>query len=87
MDLDHPTTPVIKASELAEFDYCRRAWWLRHVRLVTPPPVTPAIRRGQTHHTSHYGQVHATILWQRVAYLLLGVGGVVISMAVCLGLA
>jgi hypothetical protein len=81
---DDPAAPIIKASELAEFDYCRRAWWLRHVKKVSPVAMSPAIKRGRAHHTAHYGQVQMTAILQWAGYLLLA-GGVGLLLIVSCG--
>lgn len=47
---------LVRASELALWAYCRRAWWLARVQEV--PHRDPAIlARGQTSHERHGRQV------------------------------
>ena len=48
----------ISASELGDYAYCRRAWWLRAVRGVTTKTQGDRFSAG---HTAH--QRHAWSLW------------------------
>ncbi|MFZ2360644.1 MAG: hypothetical protein WA040_14995, partial [Anaerolineae bacterium] len=43
---------IIRASELGEYVYCARAWWLRRVQGVASHNVA-ALRSGQQAHDRH----------------------------------
>jgi len=43
----------ISASELAEYAYCRRAWWLRAVRGTAAAEPTDRLARGRSAHWRH----------------------------------
>jgi hypothetical protein len=60
----------IRASEIAEYVYCRRAWWLRRVRSVASTN-TAHLRAGTRHHERHGRLVQRSIWLQRFAYLAL----------------
>lgn len=46
--------PVIRASEVAEYVYCARAWWLRRVAGLEPDPSAQArMARGTLMHQRH----------------------------------
>jgi hypothetical protein len=65
--------PVIKASELAEFDFCQRAWWMQHVQGVVAEP-SQSLLRGQKHHTTHYRQLQIANYLRQASFGLFGVG-------------
>lgn len=60
--------PWIRASEIAEYVYCRRAWWLRHVRHIAPAN-TRQLQAGTRHHEQHGRLVRRSIWATRLAYL------------------
>lgn len=60
---------IIRASEIGEYVYCARAWWLRRVQGVAPRNVA-ALRSGQQAHDRH-GRAVATAQAQRRLALLL----------------
>lgn len=43
----------VSASELGEYAYCRRAWWLRAVRGVTTAEQSERFGRGHRAHARH----------------------------------
>lgn len=46
--------PVIRASEVAEYVYCARAWWLRRVAGLEPDPAArERMARGTVLHQRH----------------------------------
>lgn len=60
----------IRASEIGDYLYCRRAWWLRRVRSV-PSAHVIEMRAGTEHHQRH-GRLVAQSVWaRRLAYLVL----------------
>lgn len=59
---------VIRASELAEYAYCRRAWWFSHVAGIEPLN-EEARSRGSTYHQDHQRLVWQAIWVRRVAYV------------------
>jgi len=61
---------VIRASEIGEYAYCARAWWLRHVKGRQSANVA-AMRRGQARHREHGSRVERSHLVLRLAQLLL----------------
>lgn len=65
---NHPD--VIRASELGEYVYCARAWWLRRVQGVESHNVA-ALQRGQDAHDRHGRAVAAYQRERRLALLLL----------------
>ncbi len=67
-------TPIINASEIAQFAYCPRAWWLCRVEGIEPQN-TEALRRGQTIHRRHFRGVRRISLLRAAAYLLWGLAG------------
>jgi hypothetical protein len=62
--------PWIRASEIAEYVYCRRAWWLRRVRSVASSN-TAQLRAGTRHHEQHNRLVQRSVWMYRLAYVAL----------------
>ncbi|MBN1660050.1 MAG: hypothetical protein JXA93_16740 [Anaerolineae bacterium] len=63
---------VIRASEVGEYAYCARAWWLRRVKGRRSANVA-AMQRGQARHLAHGRQVegyHLRRRWARILFLL-----------------
>lgn len=60
----------IRASEIGDYVYCRRAWWLRRVRGAASANATQ-MQAGTRHHEQHGRLVHRAIWAQRVAYVAL----------------
>lgn len=58
----------IRASEIGDYVYCRRAWWLRRVRGVAAIN-TPQLEAGTRHHVAHNRLVERSLLARRVAYV------------------
>ena len=67
----------IKASEIAEYVYCSRAWHLRHQRGETMGNVRRGddgvrqLENGRFHHQKHGRKVQKSVWLERAAYLLL----------------
>lgn len=60
---------MIRASELGEYVYCARAWWLRRVQGV-PSRNTAALSAGQQAHDRHGRSVAVAQTQRRLALLL-----------------
>ncbi|HYN90242.1 MAG TPA: hypothetical protein VER55_17025, partial [Ardenticatenaceae bacterium] len=59
----------IRASEVGEYVYCHRAWWLRHVQGMRSAN-QPALRAGRVAHGRHARGVERAVVARRVAVLL-----------------
>jgi hypothetical protein len=81
---ERPT--VIGASELGEFTYCRRGWWLAHVQGQRSTNLA-ALARGRALHEAHGGRARRMLRLQRVAIvcLLLAVSIIAIGVYLSLG--
>jgi CRISPR/Cas system-associated exonuclease Cas4 (RecB family) len=66
-------SPLIRASEIGEYVYCQRAWWLHHSQGIEPAG-RERRERGRTLHTQHGQQV-----W--FSHLLLVAGMVFLALA------
>jgi hypothetical protein len=78
---------LIQASELSQYSFCRRAWWLGAVKKIAPANQT-ALVRGRQVHTRHQRGVQAVEHWRRGGFLLLGLGSlffIVIILNSCYG--
>mgnify|MGYP005837564477 CR=1 FL=1 len=58
--------PIINASELGEYSYCRRAWWLGRVQGLSSRNLA-ALARGQALHELHGRRAQRAIRFRRVA--------------------
>ena len=67
---------LIRASEIGQYAYCARAWWLRRVLGYRSHNVEE-MTAGAEEHDSHGRQVVSYHRWQRLAYLLLSLATVV----------
>lgn len=61
---------VIRASEIGEYVFCRRAWWLRYTRGLASANVR-ALAEGTAAHAGHGRRVGASVLLRGLAVLLL----------------
>lgn len=61
--------PWIRASEIGEYVYCRRAWWLKQVKNLRTSNVRQ-LKAGKKYHLNHGGQVRQFIWLRRLAYAL-----------------
>jgi len=63
----------ISASEIGQFTFCRRAWWLAR-RQGSLPTNLDALARGEAQHRQHGRGVRFAWLGQAVARILLAAG-------------
>ena len=71
---------VIRASELGEYVYCARAWWLRRVQGV-PSHSVAALRSGQQAHQRHGRAVASYQMQRRLALLTAALAGLILLAA------
>lgn len=74
--------PVIRASELGEYVYCARSWWLKRAQGVQSRNVE-ALRSGTAAHDRH-GRGVATVQTQRRLVTILLVAAVLVALAAVL---
>ena len=67
---------VIRASEIGQYEYCARAWWLGRVLGYRSAHVAE-MAAGAEGHASHGRQVVSYHRWRGLAYLLLSLAAVV----------
>ncbi len=60
---------IIRASEIGEYLYCRRAWWLRHVQGLESAN-EPMMAEGTEAHAGHGRLVGAAAALRALALLL-----------------
>lgn len=75
--------PLIRASELTQFSFCQRAWWLSNVKQI-PGRNQAVLKHGTQIHRLHTKQVHAALRWRQASFFLLAGGGLLLSMALLL---
>ncbi len=61
--------PVIRASEIGAYVYCRRAWWLKRAAGFEPAGKEEVFARGIAGHAGH-GRLVRRASWQRRAALV-----------------
>ena len=76
-----PNLPLIKASELAQYGFCQRAWWLGTVK-GEPSANQPALTKGVQSHRSHADKVHAAFRWRYAGLAVLGLGCFMLVMTI-----
>jgi hypothetical protein len=64
----------IRASELAQYSFCHRAWWLEMVKKL-PADSQARLGRGRKAHARHEDRVTAAARWRRAGLMLIGAGG------------
>ncbi len=79
--------PVIRASEIGEYIYCHRAWWLGRVKGIENANRTQ-MESGVTRHHAHGRLVERSELLQKagLAFLVLALGIGLVLIALGLGL-
>jgi hypothetical protein len=66
-------TPVIRASEIGQYVFCHRAWWLGSVQGYQPVD-DRLLAAGTQTHLQHGRVVARALRWRQVGYLLLATG-------------
>jgi hypothetical protein len=61
--------PVTNASELGEWSFCRRAWWLRHVCGLRSTALQ-ALAQGRALHENHGRRASQAVSLERLARLV-----------------
>jgi CRISPR/Cas system-associated exonuclease Cas4 (RecB family) len=61
---------VIQASEIVEYIYCRRAWWLRRIAQNQPRNMAQ-LANGQAYHRRHRGRVRRAGSARKLALILI----------------
>lgn len=78
------SSPVIRASEVGEYAFCARSWWLRRVRGLRPANVEELTGGVEAH------QRHGRLLWVgemagRAALVLLAIAGLLLLILLVTG--
>ena len=69
---------IIRASEIGQYDYCAKAWWLGSVEGV-PPSNVRELQAGTTAHEEHGRQVNRAARVQQIAIGLLVLGAILLA--------
>lgn len=73
--------PLIQASELSQYGYCHRAWWLGAVKHA-PSTHQAALDAGTQTHRRHAEQVRTAFRWRYAGLALLGMGSFVLALTI-----
>lgn len=73
--------PIIRASEIGAYVYCRRAWWLKRVGGFEPEGQAGVFARGSAAHEVHGRLVRQSKRQRRAALVLLAVGLILLALA------
>jgi len=68
--------PDIAASEIAEFFFCPRAWWLRRVRGITAD--SPRVQAGRAAHARVGAAIAQTLLLRRLIWAAIATAGAIV---------
>jgi hypothetical protein len=81
--LSPPTNnlPLIRASELTQYGFCHRAWWLGTVKGILPTNQA-TLAQGTQQHRHHAGKVRAALRWRYLGLVSLGAGSFLLIIAV-----
>jgi hypothetical protein len=71
---------VIRASEIGQYDFCAKAWWLGSIEGVSPSNLRQ-LQAGTAAHEEHGRQVRRAAQLQAAAFLLVGLGVIVLLLA------
>jgi hypothetical protein len=77
-----PLSSIIRASEIAQYVFCQRAWWLGAVQGYHPTN-DAVLAAGALAHARHGRSVAALQRWQQVGYVLLVLGVLLGTVALC----
>jgi hypothetical protein len=77
-----PHTPIIRASEIGQYVFCHRAWWLGAVQGYRPVN-DAALEAGTRTHLQHGRSVAGSQRWRRMGYILITLGGILGAIALC----
>lgn len=64
---------LIRASELSQFSFCQRAWWLSTVKQISPRN-QGVMNYGTRFHRVHTRQVYSAVRWRNASFFLLASG-------------
>lgn len=73
--------PLIQASELAQYGFCQRAWWLGTVKGESSVNRS-ALARGVQTHRSHADKVRIAFRWRYAGLAVLGLGCFMLVMTI-----
>ncbi len=65
--------PLIRASELAQYSFCHRAWWLGSVKKLQSENQA-SLTRGRNVHTQHERRVKGASRWRQAGFLFISAG-------------
>ena len=71
---------IIRASEIGQYDYCAKAWWLGSIEGVSPSNVQQ-LQAGTAAHENHGRRVHRASQLQTTAFILVGLGVLILLAA------
>lgn len=78
--LEHMSDQWVRVSEIGEYLYCRRAWWLR--RMVGYRSVNlDQMQGGASYHQQHYKQVRSGERLQQIYRIALWIMGIATTLA------
>lgn len=76
---------IIRASEIGEYIFCRRAWWLRRVGGIRPDNIQE-LTAGTDYHQQHGQLVGRANRSRQIAYLFIFLAFAVLAFLVIRGL-
>jgi hypothetical protein len=71
---------IIRASEIGQYDFCAKAWWLGSIEGVSPSNIRE-LQAGTAAHEQHGRQVQRASQMQIAAFALIALGVVILVLA------
>jgi hypothetical protein len=71
---------IIRASEIGQYDFCAKAWWLGSIEGVSPSNIRE-LQAGTAAHEQHGRQVQRASQMQIAAFALIALGVVILALA------
>ncbi len=71
---------IIRASEIGQYDFCAKAWWLGSIEGVSPSNLSQ-LQAGTAAHEEHGRQVRRASQLQVAAFTLMGLGVIILLLA------